>query len=87
MNCPMTTWSVNATTIAGSSIGLSGSTSTSLSHPDDVFIDNNASIYVIDNWNNRVQRFRPNSTVGTTAIDGSYGSQLDQFLSSNCMIL
>jgi hypothetical protein len=86
MSCSMTTWSSNATTIAGSPAGLSGDTSTYLNTPYDVFIYNSSAIYVLDSYNNRVQLFLSNSMVGTTMLSGSSGSGLNQFSGSNCII-
>ncbi len=78
----MTTWSSNGTTIGGSPIGLYGSTSTTLNFPYDVFVDNNNIVYVLDSLNYRVQRFLPNSIIGTTVVSGSSGSMLNQFSSN-----
>ncbi|CAF4395055.1 unnamed protein product, partial [Adineta steineri] len=44
----MTIWAKNATTIAGSPIGIAGLTSTLLSYPADVRVGANDAIYVID---------------------------------------
>ncbi|CAF4098826.1 unnamed protein product [Adineta steineri] len=62
-------WSQGATTgttVAGSSTCSQGSTSTLLKNPIDLTFDNNGFMYVVDNGNNRVQRFAPGSTSGTT---------------------
>jgi sugar lactone lactonase YvrE len=56
----------NGTTVCGSSSGSSGTTSTLLDNPMDLTFDNNGYMYVVDYGNNRVQRFAPNSTNGTT---------------------
>lgn len=53
-------------TIAGSSSGTSGSTSSLLNSPADLTFDKNGFMYVADRDNHRVQRFPPGSTVGTT---------------------
>jgi CO/xanthine dehydrogenase Mo-binding subunit len=82
----MTPWSSNATTIAGSPIGLSGDTSTYLNSPLNVFVYNSSTIYVLDSNNYRVQLFHSNSMVGTTVVNGSSGSALNQFSSSYCII-
>ncbi len=82
----MSPWSSNATTIAGSPIGLSGDTSTYLNSPYDVFVYNSSTIYVLDSGNYRVQRFVSNSMVGTTMLSGSSGTGLNQFSTSNCII-
>ncbi|UJR19234.1 hypothetical protein I4U23_022363 [Adineta vaga] len=79
ITCSMTTWSLNATTIAGSPIGYYGSIPTALKSPNDIYVDINNTLYVLDSGNYRVQRFLPNSTIGKTIINGSYGSMLNQF--------
>ncbi len=77
--CPTATWQGNATTVAGSAGGTSGSSSKKLDAPTDVYIDSNSNIYVLDAYNYRVQRFTSSSTVGTTVISSSYGTGLNQF--------
>ncbi|CAF3325870.1 unnamed protein product [Rotaria socialis] len=56
----------NATTIAGSNSGTSGSTSNLFDSPGDVTFDKYGNMYVADHNNHRVQRFAPNSNVGTS---------------------
>ncbi|CAF0989098.1 unnamed protein product [Adineta steineri] len=75
----MLNWSINATTVAGSPNGISGSNASLLSNPYDVFIGNNSMIYILDNGNFRVQLWLRNAVVGTTIIQGSAGSALNQF--------
>ncbi|CAF4227248.1 unnamed protein product, partial [Adineta steineri] len=77
--CPNMTWSSNGITIAGSSLGLSSNASAYLNMPQDVFVDQNGTLYVLDSGNLRVQRFFPNSTIGTTIINGTSGYKLNQF--------
>ncbi|CAF1459860.1 unnamed protein product [Adineta steineri] len=81
--CPDMTWSSNGTTIAGSSLGLSNNTAAYLKKPQDAFVDQNGTLYVLDSGNLRVQVFFPNSTIGTTVINGTSGSKLNQFYTSN----
>ncbi|CAF1238278.1 unnamed protein product [Adineta steineri] len=64
--------SASGVTVAGSSTGTSGSTSTLLKNPTDLTFDQNGFMYVVDSNNNRVQRFAPNSTNGTT-VAGTTG--------------
>ena len=73
----------NATTIAGSNLGYYGVGAIYLGTPYDVFLDKNATLYVADSYNYRVQRFLPGSTSGTTVVNGSSGSALNQFGSCN----
>ncbi|CAF1049576.1 unnamed protein product [Adineta steineri] len=84
-SCSMTTWYSNASTIAGSSLGLPDYTSTSLSHPYDIFIDKNNMLYVLDSSNYRVQRFQSSSTIGTTVINVMSAISVD--ISGNIYIL
>ncbi len=76
--CPTAAWSVNASTVAGSSFGWSGNTASFLNGPTDVFIDNTGAIYVSDSYNYRVQKWLPGSNVGTTVAGGSSGTGLNQ---------
>ncbi|CAF1492804.1 unnamed protein product [Adineta steineri] len=62
-------WIQGATTgvtVAGDSTGTQGSTSTLLKTPIDLTFDENGFMYVVDNGNNRLQRFASGSTSGTT---------------------
>jgi hypothetical protein len=72
-------WATNATTIAGSPMGDTDSTSTTLSAPSDVWIDHNNYIYILDNYNYRVQLYLPGSASGITILNSSFGSELNQF--------
>ncbi|CAF1034432.1 unnamed protein product [Adineta steineri] len=68
---------ITGVTVAGDSTGNQGSTSTLLNNPMDLTFDNNGFMYVADSNNNRVQRFAPGSTSGTTvAGTTSYSSAL-----------
>ncbi|CAF3658723.1 unnamed protein product [Adineta steineri] len=81
-NCPMTVWASNATTIAGSPMGVAGFTSTLLSNIVDVMVDKNDSIYVLDSGAYyRMQHFYPGSQLGTTIINTTVGSGLNQLSS------
>ncbi|CAF4437298.1 unnamed protein product, partial [Adineta steineri] len=76
----MTFWAKNATTIAGSPIGIAGLTSTLLSYPADVRVGANDAIYVIDyDTYYRLQIFNPGSLSGITIINASAGTNLNQF--------
>jgi hypothetical protein len=84
--CSTAVWATNAATAAGSRSGTSGSSATQLDAPSTVFVDNTSAIYVADSYNFRVQRFPPNSTTGTTVVNGSFGTNLNQFSSSKYMV-
>ncbi|CAF0846828.1 unnamed protein product [Adineta steineri] len=79
-NCAIITWAFNATTIAGSPIGLTGFTATLLNNSEDAYIGSNDSIYVIDcGAYCRVQIFYPGNREGVTIINGTFGTGLNQF--------
>ncbi|CAF1026824.1 unnamed protein product [Adineta steineri] len=83
--CPTAVWALNATTVAGSSSGSSGSTLTKLKTPIAVIVDNNSNTYVADTGNYRVLQFPVNSTTGVLRINGSFGTGLNQFSSMTDM--
>lgn len=70
---------VNATVIAGTDQS-SGSSSTQLQNPNDVYIDRNGSLYVTDCYNSRIQKFINGSNVGVTiaGVTGSIGPSVNQ---------
>jgi hypothetical protein len=84
--CPTVVWAKNATTVAGSRTGSSGSSLTRLNAPIGVIVNNNGSIYVADSSNFRVLRFPPNSGTGILVINSTSGTQLNQFSSSKYSI-
>ena len=51
-------------TVAGN--GSAGSAANTLNTPTGLFVDTNLDLYVADQLNHRVQRFRPGETNGTT---------------------
>ncbi|CAF3414946.1 unnamed protein product [Rotaria sp. Silwood2] len=60
-------------TVAGSSEGFGGGDAASLLGPKDVFVDKETNVvYIIDSFNNRIQRYLPNATKGDT-IAGGFG--------------
>ena len=82
--CPTAVWNLVSTTVAGSPLGTSGSTSALLSRPTNVFVDGNGAIYVSDLSNYRVQKWLLNDTTGITVAGGSSGTGLHQFNYSEC---
>ena len=62
----------SGTTVAGSSSDNNGASSILLNQPIDLTFDQNGYMYVVDYYNDRVQRFPPNSTIGTT-VAGTTG--------------
>ncbi|UJR19334.1 hypothetical protein I4U23_022463 [Adineta vaga] len=76
--CPTAVWNPNATTIAGSASGNSGSTSSQLNNPFDIIVDSALNVYVSDFLNYRVMKWSNGSTNGT--IFGpqlGFGTNLD----------
>ncbi|CAF0746348.1 unnamed protein product [Adineta steineri] len=76
----MTVWASNATTIAGSPIGIAGFTTALLNSPIGIAVGKNDSIFVIDYGISyyRVQLFYPGSQLGTTIINATLGTGLNQ---------
>jgi hypothetical protein len=72
-------WSSNAVTVAGTNGGFRDNSPADLYYPTDVFVDNSGAIYVADSSNNRVQRWFAGATTGTTVVNGSSGTGLNQF--------
>ncbi|CAF0738719.1 unnamed protein product [Adineta steineri] len=82
-NCSTTVWASNATTIAGSPTGIPGFNSTLLYYPQAMMVGTNDSIYIMDCYTYcRMQLFYPGSQLGTTIINGTIGTGLNQFSSS-----
>ncbi|CAF4253310.1 unnamed protein product, partial [Adineta steineri] len=80
--CPTAVWATKGTTVAGSQSGAASSTLNRFTLPTIVIVDNSSNIYVADSGNFRVLLFPPNSTqltYGTLIINGSLGTDLDQF--------
>jgi hypothetical protein len=72
------TWQANATTVAGSA-SISGGAANQLNQPNGVYVDTSGNIYIADSYNNRVQKWTPGATSGTTvAGQGGYGSGSNQ---------
>jgi sugar lactone lactonase YvrE len=66
INTTYATWSKSAVTVAGSSSGVSGSSSSLLDFPFGLYVDANDTIYVADFLNSRVQKWSPGATNGIT---------------------
>lgn len=63
----------NGTTVAGNSNGNNGNNADELNHPMGITFDQYGYLYVADYDNNRIQRYAPNSTNGTT-VAGTGGA-------------
>jgi hypothetical protein len=73
-------WNSSGTTVAGMTTNP-GNSARQLDHPATISIDRWDNFYVADTSNNRVQRWTPGSTNGTTVAgreDGVYGSNLSE---------
>ena len=75
MNNRIVKWNINSSegvTVAGAENSLSGNDASLLANPQYAWIDENSDIiYVADTENNRVQRFLPNHSAGTTIVGGT----------------
>jgi sugar lactone lactonase YvrE len=63
--CPTAIWNNTFKVIAGVS-GIAGSTATALYYPIDCYFGPNSTLYVSDNYNNRIQKFFNGSATATT---------------------
>ena len=75
-------WSPGATsgvTVAGASSGVSGSDASHLNTPYSVYVDGSNNVYVADYNNNRIQKWAPGASSGTTVAGGAYGTGASQF--------
>lgn len=74
------TGSVTGTTVAGTT-SSAGPWAFQLSSPTDITMDPFGFIYIMDTGNNRVQRWLPGATYGTTMLSASmnlpYGLKFD----------
>jgi len=64
----------SGTTVAGSSSGTAGSTTSLLNNPRGLFVDASANIYVADAGNNRIQKWASGATSGSTVAGSSSGT-------------
>lgn len=77
-------WIIGAsswTLVAGSSSGISGTTSILLNYPTDVTLDSLGNMYVSDEGNHRIQFYLSGQSNGTTmfGVTGTSGSTSDLF--------
>ncbi len=80
------TASITGTTVAGSSVGTSGSTAALLNHPVFVSLDGNGNLFVSDNNNNRIQEFVPNTLLTFNALTpGSYSAIVKTFTGASAI--
>ncbi len=70
-------WNKSAVTVAGNGIG--GTDSSKLARPTFVFITDDGVLYVVDQWNQRVQKWGQGATFGVTVAGGNgAGSNANQ---------
>src|SRR5690606_28801343 len=65
---PNATSSSTGVVVAGDLNDGPGSDPHQLDYPGGVFVDDSGYIYVADYYNNRIQKFPPNSTEGTNGV-------------------
>ena len=53
--------------------GTAGSSTTALTTPSDVYVDQSGNIYVVDSGNSRIQKFPSGSTTASTIAGSSAG--------------
>ena len=63
----------SGTTVAGDQGGLSGVSPTLLSHPSAVRLDNSGNMYIVDQGNNRIQKWTSGASYGTTVAGSAAG--------------
>ena len=74
---PYSSSTTQGTTVAGGKD--SGSTANLLKYPSSVYVDGSGYIYVADNGNNRIQKFRPGQPDAVTVAGGNgYGAAANQ---------
>ena len=71
-------WAENATTVAGSAAGISGSALNQLNYTRGIRIDGDDTLYVTDTYNNRIVLIQPGSTTAVATIGMAQGSQATQ---------
>lgn len=67
-------WNATKLVVAGYSNGTNAATPIGLDHPRGIFIDQYDNLYIADNFNNRVQFWGVNATIGTTIAGDSNGT-------------
>ncbi|CAF1330345.1 unnamed protein product, partial [Didymodactylos carnosus] len=67
-------WNTTGVTVAGDTNGIHGTAPNQLYWPYDIFIGSNDILYVADASNNRIQKWLPNSSNGSTIAGYSNGS-------------
>jgi len=75
----MVNLSKTAITVASSHMSMDRSDPSYFENPRDVFVDKDNAVYISATNHLRVQLWLPNATRGITIINGSYGTELDQF--------
>lgn len=79
-NC--TTWNPNGITVAGNANGSAGSDLTSLDFPTCLFIDENGSLFISDQRNERIMKYSKNDSVGIIVAQ-SFTNGSFQYLLNN----
>lgn len=81
------TAAISGTTVAGDHYGNAGSAANQLDGPEGLYVDTNGNIIIADMYNNRIQKWAPGATSGTTILGGNgQGSAANQFYyPNNCL--
>ena len=76
------TWNATGTTVAGGN-GL-GAEANQLQNTYGVYVDGSGNVYVVDKYNDRIQRWAPGATSGITVAGGNgFGSAANQLSNPN----
>mgnify|MGYP002423909750 CR=1 FL=1 len=78
----MLRWNSTGTTVAGSSIGIAGTTNDKLDRPFDVALDSSNTLYIADQQNHRIQKWLMGASNGITIAgqsSGTLGATLSDF--------
>ncbi|CAF1547541.1 unnamed protein product, partial [Didymodactylos carnosus] len=77
-------WNIAGITVAGN--GKAGIGPNQLNSPNDLFIDSNGTLYIVDSYNNRIQKWFKNANSGVTIagdMNGAPGSTSDKLYNPN----
>ncbi|CAF5168909.1 unnamed protein product, partial [Rotaria sp. Silwood1] len=72
---PTATWSTNGTTVAGGN--GQGSETNQLYNPHGLYVDDDLTIYVADQFNHRIVEWKPGATNATVVAGGNGTNQLN----------
>ena len=82
-------WNMTGRTVAGLT-GVSNATKETLFLPESVAVDSSQTLYIVDTFNHRVQKWRANASSGTTVVgqsNGTFGYGLDSLFYPNAIVI